>query len=321
MKKKWAELLWDAWCVLSGIGIWPRYIEPRCLSVTSLLLPIYNLPRELEGLKILHFSDLHWSHQFSSYLLKKLIRKANFLKPDLIVFTGDFLCRSTLSDAEKLKKVLNSFKAKIGCFAVLGNHDYERFVTINKSGDYDIELPSKETTISKGFKRLFRSIKLTKHITDEAKQVGCHQELIDLIQKTPFQLLNNETKQISYKGCKLNICGLEEYTIGKFNPEKAFKDYLKEYPGIILSHNPDSLKVLKNYPGDLILSGHTHGGQVNLPFFWKKFTLLENPQLKSGLKSIGQKWVYINRGISAAMNFRWFAPPELTLITLKADVK
>lgn len=316
-KKQWPEWLWDAWCIFSGIGIWPRYIEPLLLETNHLVLSISHLPKELTGLKILHFSDLHWNSQFSSFFKRKLIRKINALTPDLILFTGDFLCRSKLEHPEELKKILKSLKAKVGCFAVLGNHDYARFVTVNSEGDYDVEIPSLTSNICKGFKRLFQPVSLTKHVTAQAQQVGQHAELIALLSETPFQLLNNITKQVAYHKSWINICGLEEYSLGRFNPIEAFRNYDARYPGIVLSHNPDTFQILKHYPGDLILSGHTHGGQVNLPGLWKRFTRIENLQFKHGLKVVGKKWAYINRGISSVMKFRWFAMPELTLLTIK----
>jgi uncharacterized protein len=316
-RKKWTDWLWDAWCCLSGIGIWPRYIEPQLLEITHFTLPIPNLPPELEGLKILHFSDLHWNGRFSSRLKKKFIRQSNSLNPDIIVFTGDFICRSLLEDPEGLKLTLDSLKAKIGCFAVLGNHDYARFVTVNAQGNYDIEMTSNSSNISKGFKRLLRPISLTKKITARAKEVGLHEDLMALLKQTSFQVLNNTTQLVAYKGSWINICGLEEYTLGRFNPDHAFRNYQDQYPGIILSHNPDTIQILKHYPGDIILSGHTHGGQVNLPGIWKRFTLMENFQYKKGLKVLGEKWAYINRGISSVMKFRWFATPEITFINLQ----
>lgn len=316
-KKYWSDWLWDAWCILSGIGIWPRYIEPRLLEISNYSLPIPHLPKECVGLKILHFSDLHWNSEFSPYLRKKLIRKINGIRPDLIVFTGDFLCRSTLENPEKLKETLGELKAKIGCFAVLGNHDYARFVTVNECGDYDVEDFSPVSSIKKGFKRLFQPIFLTNHVTPEARGIEYHNELLTLLAETPFQLLNNETKKIYCRGQWMNICGLEEFSLGKFNPEAAFKNYDVRFPGIILSHHPDSIPILKNFPGDIILSGHTHGGQVNLPGFSRRFIRIKHPEFKKGLKRIAEKWAYINRGISSVMNFRWFALPEITVLTLQ----
>lgn len=308
--KQWSEWLWDAWCIVSIIGIWPRFIEPRLIKIKRIRIP-HTL-----NIKLLHFSDLHWSAQFSPNYQKKIIAKIHSLKPDLILFTGDFLSRSKLENPEGLLSFLNALKAPFGCFAVLGNHDYAEFVTLNAQGDYDIEKPSTHSTILKGFKRLFNGNKLTKQFTEKVRQVKSHPSLIELLNNTPFQLLNNSSKLIEINGHFLNICGLEDYSAGKCLPSEAFKNYDHKYPGIILSHNPDTFPLLATYPGDLILSGHTHGGQINLPWIWKRFTRLENQEYKSGLKKLGKKWGYINRGISGIMKFRWFASPELTFITL-----
>ncbi len=316
-KKTWSEWLWDFWCIVSIIGIWPRFIEPQLLGVSKLTLPIANLPSSLSGLTILQFSDLHWNNLFSKRLEKKLINKIKRLKPDIIVFTGDWICRSKIEKKEQLKFFLNQLQAPLGCFTIFGNHDYDRFVTINEKGDYDVEYPSSFSNIGKGFGRLLSSIRLTGKVTDAAKSALIHAELCELLKETPFQTLDNETITISHKNKQLNICGLGEYSLGRFDPEKAFRKYNKAYPGVILSHHPDTIEILKKYPGDLILVGHTHGGQVNLPFFWSKFTQLENKKYKRGLKIVDKKWAYINRGIGSVIHFRWFATPELTLMTLK----
>lgn len=316
-KKKWIEWIWEGWCILSIVGIWPRFIEPKILSTTRLSLPISLLPPALNGFKILQFSDLHWNVNFSEKQKSKIIKKIHALKPDLIVFTGDFICRSKLEDGEGLKKLLCSLKAPAGCFAVLGNHDYEQFVTVNAAGDYAIENASSSTNIGKGFKRLFSRLSLTGMVSQGVEKVEWHPQLIELLKETPFQLLANETRQVFFKGAKFNICGLEEYSLGRVDLPKVFKNYESEQMGIVLCHNPDMLKKLAGYPGELLLAGHTHGGQVNLPFIWKKFTKIENLQFKRGLKKIGSKWAYINRGLGGVMNFRWFSMPELTLITLE----
>lgn len=317
--KQWSDWLWDLWCIASVIGIWPRYIEPRFLITKRMTLSLSDFPHALDGLKILHFSDLHWDDQLSSRYLRKIIAQINSLTPDLILFTGDFLCRSKLENPEGLRIFLESLKARIGCYAVLGNHDYADFVTVNANGDYDVEEPSSNSTIKKGFKRLFCSSVLTKNVTEKAHKVPMHAELIALLERSPFQLLNNACQLVAYNGHWINICGLEEYTLGRCLPSNAFATYHAGYPGIILSHNPDAIERLEHYPGNLILSGHTHGGQINLPWLWKRFTRLEHMELKSGLKQIGKKLAYINRGISSIMKFRWFAPPELTLITLRGN--
>lgn len=317
-RKQWTERLWDAWCIVSIVGIWPRFVEPRLLSTTQLVLPIPQLPHCLEGTKIVQLSDLHWAQGFPQGFIDKIRDKINRFNPDLIVFTGDFLTRSRLENEEQLIELLNSLKASSGCFAILGNHDYDKFVTLNHDGDYDIDRASFQSPISKGFSRLLASTPTaTGKITSEAKQVGMNHELLALLKKTSFTLLNNNSQLISCKGSYLNVCGLGEYSLGRCNPEQAFKNYDLRYPGIILSHNPDSFPFLKDCPGELLLAGHTHGGQINIPFLWNKFTMMKEKKYKRGLKKLKDKWVYINRGVSSVMQFRLFSIPEITCITLQ----
>lgn len=311
-----ADLLWDAWCIASVVGIWPRFIEPRCLFSSKISLEIANLPAALDGFKILHLSDLHIHSATSATLLQNIVKQAQKWAPDLIACTGDFLCYSTLKDKERSLHLLQNLQAPYGCFAVLGNHDYAEPISVNEAGDYDIQ-PGSSSSIGKGLKRLFSTTQLTGKITEHARAVGKQPELIDLLKQTPFQLLDNSCKVIPIKNGALNVVGLGEYSAGQCFPEKAFEGYKQGSPGLILAHNPDSIKLLTNTPGDLILSGHTHGGQIYLPWIWKKLTLMENPHLVRGLFKIQNKWLYVNRGIGSIMQFRWFAPPELTLITLK----
>lgn len=308
------------WCIATIIGIWPRHIEPNLIGVTHLTLPIPKLPKELEGLRILQFTDLHFQSHTPDFFLEKLSKKIMKLAPDMILFTGDFLSYSKLPDKERLLKFLSSLNAPFGCFAIFGNHDYSKCVSIGETGDYDI-LPETKTgkPLKVAFKRLFKKTTLTKKVTPEAQAVELHKELVELVKQTPFILLHNECKTIPIRGSNLNICGLGEYMLGRFDPEKAFKNYLTSYPGIILSHNPDTGPKLKNYPGDVILSGHTHGGQINLPLLWRKFTLMENQEFKKGLFKLDDKWMYVNRGIGSTLPFRWFAMPELLLLTLTGE--
>lgn len=318
--KKTGPFLWDLFCLSSLIGIWPRFIEPRLIFTTKLSLPLPNLPKDLNGFRILQISDIHFNQQSSTFLLDKLVRKCKALKPDLIVMTGDFICYSQLAKPERLRSLLQRFHAPYGCYAILGNHDYASFVSINDKGDYDTIIPPSSSSLSRAFARLGKSITLTKLTTERAKNIPVHQGLVDLLKQTPFKLLHNDTETISVKNTKLNICGLGEYCLSKTHPEQAFKHYDQNYPGIVLLHNPDGTSLIENYPGDVILSGHTHGGQVNLPWMWKKFTLLENMDFKCGLKKCSNKWLYINRGISSVLPFRWFAPPEILLLTLEENI-
>jgi len=317
LKRKLADYLWDAWCIGSVVGIWPRFIEPKLLKTSNLHLKLDSRFPRLTGLKIAHFSDLHWSDDFPSLLGEQLIHKIKKAQPDLILFTGDMLSRSVLHSPARLEELLSNLHASLGSFAVLGNHDYQEFISISQEGNYDIKSPSPHPNIVQGFKRLFQPVDLTRKVTERASKTPPHPDLLSLLEKTPFELLDNRTAYIPYKNSGVNLTGLGDYTAGRCFPQLAFKNYRKDFPGIVLAHNPDSVPLLHNFPGDIILAGHTHGGQVNLPLIWKRFTQIENLRYKGGLHCLGSKRLYVNRGIGSVMKFRWFSPPELTFITIE----
>jgi predicted MPP superfamily phosphohydrolase len=321
-----AEFLWDLWCCVSVVGIWPRFIEPNLLDTKNLTLSLTTLPTSLDGLRIFYFSDLHMNRQLSNRLLNKVIHQAKTFKPDLIIFGGDFLCFSQMDERERLSRFLRAFDAPGGCYAILGNHDYDSFVSINTSGDYDV-ISSNSSSLKRALGRLFLSPIVTGVVTTKAQKVGLNEELIAFLRDTPFNLLHNENREISIRGSSLNLCGLGEYMLGQCKPETAFKQNNPLAPTLILAHNPDSISKLRSYPGEVILSGHTHGGQVNLPWLWRKFTLMENIQLKKGLVNLpsstavswlSEKWIYVTRGVGSVLPFRWFAKPEVVLLTLRA---
>ncbi len=309
------DFFWDLWCLVSFIGIWPRFIEPYLLTTTRLKLPVRNLPSKLKGLRIVQFSDLHLHPRVPTRFLEVLSKKINKLEPDIIVFTGDFLCYGVFQESERLKNFLCSLKAKAGCFAILGNHDYEKFISINSIGEYDV-LSKRPTSLTRAFKRLVTSTALAKRANPRVREVPENVELLKLLDETPFQLLNNESILTPVRNSHINITGLGEYMLEKCLPEEAFKNYDKHFPGIILTHNPDSVELIKDYPGEVILSGHTHGGQVYLPWIWKKFALMENMDYVRGLKKVGSKSLFISRGVGSVMPFRWLSMPEIVLLEL-----
>lgn len=308
--------LWDAFCVLSIIGIWPRYIEPNLINTKNIRLPIRRLPSGWNGAQIVQIGDLHLNEDVSDDFLKKLRNKIMDPQPDMIVFTGDFLCNSKPRDLDRLTKFLNSLSAPYGCYAIYGNHDYTKFVSVNAKGEYDV-IEDTESAVSKGLKRLFnKPIVVQGKSTPRAQQVPINAKLEAALKQTPFEVLHNRCIHISRKGSTLNLVGLGEHMLDKCLPDQAFIGWDSSNPGIVLSHNPDSVPLLSRYPGNLILCGHTHGGQINLPLLWKKFILLENEELRKGLCQYGNKTVYVNRGLGGIVRFRWFSMPEVTRFTL-----
>jgi len=318
MRKHWwpkQGLLWDVACAASIVGIWPRFIEPNLLRVTRLTLPIHNLPTTLLGLRIVHFSDLHFGPDVSDHYLTLIADTIGRLQGDLLMFTGDFVNYAHLDQPERLSVFLNELSAPLGCFAVLGNHDYEAYVGINHAGEYDV-IQNIPLEAIKALRRLLHQQPIVKRYADGFQRQRPKQQLVSLLKESPFTLLHNTTQQIKIEKSGINICGLGEYMAKDFDPEKAFANYDNSVPGVILAHNPDTAPQLKNYPGDLILSGHIHGGQVNLPWVRDRFIICESPEYSQGSFAIDGRWLYVSRGVGSPIRFRWCTVPEITAITL-----
>lgn len=309
------ERLWDLWCIASVVGIWPRFIEPKLILTSRTTIPIGQLPRELEGLKVVQISDLHFTDDISGSFLSRVTKRIATLEPDVILFTGDILSYSTLPDKSRLSTFLKTLTAPMGTYAIYGNHDYSEYVSLGKDGRFR-KIRSQVPAIMRGFQRLFSVNDKTEEGAIVRAGIEEHTDLKELFTNAGITVLHNKTIQIGKANALINITGLGDYIAGQCKPIEAFANYDMRYSGIVLSHNPDSYETLAHYPGDLILSGHTHGGQVNLPYIWKKVTPLKNKAFKSGLFHIDHRHLYVNRGLGATFPFRWFAPPEVALFTL-----
>ncbi len=320
-KKPWQEWAWDSWCCLSIIGIWPRFIEPQWVEITRSTQKVPHWPKGMHNLRLLQCSDIHLSNRISPRFLQKIHKKIACSNPDIVVFTGDFLCGSQMVDEALILEWLQGIQAPLGCYAILGNHDYDHYLCLNKEGHYDIG-ENKKVSINTGFCNLVRRIfrgkeSLSGMATSTARQVIPHPQLVHALEKTHWKILHNQTLQIPVRDTYFNLVGLGEHMGGQCDPKKAFSQFHSDYPGLVLVHNPDAFPTLQSFPGEYIFSGHCHGGQVNIPWIGNRITLMENPQWRRGWIHEKGKKMYINRGLHSVVPFRWFSRPELSLIDFK----
>ncbi|HHY73935.1 MAG TPA: metallophosphoesterase [Bacillus bacterium] len=150
---------------------------------------------------------------------------------------------------------------------------------------------------------------------------GYGSEIIKMIMKeADFELLINQHKKIYNKtNDYIYVCGLDDGLLGKPNPEKALQAVKPEIFSILLAHQPDLVETIQGFPVDVQLSGHSHGGQIQLPFFGPLFTPAGATSYVEGFYQVGSTQLYVNRGIGTTrIPFRFLCPPELTIFTLKA---
>lgn len=114
--------------VILCLFLYSSFIGTKGLIVKEYKIVNKNLPDEFNGLKVVHFSDVHYGKHFNKKRLEQVINKINELNPDIVVLTGDLL-DSKLNDEEiaELKGLLSKINVNIGKYAINGNHDNYKY--------------------------------------------------------------------------------------------------------------------------------------------------------------------------------------------------
>lgn len=142
-----------------------------------------------------------------------------------------------------------------------------------------------------------------------------------IMKASGFHLLMNESRGIKLENNqRLNIIGLDDGIFGESNIPKAMQDVDKEAYNILLCHEPDLADAVVSYPIDLQLSGHSHGGQVRIPFIGAILTPPKGKKYVKGMYDIAgnpRMQLYVSVGIGTSQKrLRFACLPELTVIHL-----
>lgn len=233
-------------CII--LFLYSHFIEIKSLKVNEYKL-ISNV--EYEGLKIVHISDIHYGRIINKKQLKKVVDKVNYIKPDIVVFTGDFF--SDIKYDNYLFDYLNEIQTSIGMYAIKGEFDSEK--------KWD-----------------------------------------ELISKTGIIDVNNKTVELYYKGNKLLLSGLSTITDNIKTSKKISNLTIDNCYSILLVHEPDIIDDVDIKKYYLILAGHTHGGQIRLPFS------------TDGHRKINNTDIFISYGLGTKeYDLRLFDPPSFNL--------
>lgn len=266
----------------SALGTaYARYVEPFWPVLERVPMDLPRLDPALEGLRLIQLSDLHISSRRSADYLRDQFRRCQELTPDLVVLTGDFITHGDRRWSDEFAALLSVLRAPLGVFAVLGNHDY---------GVYS---PAR---VPRG-----------QGIADRVCQV---------LVRCGVTVLRNESRVLTTGGAPLQLAGLDDLWGGFCDPDQAFADVDPETPTITLAHNPDAVDCLRDKPCDWILCGHTHGGQVRIPFYGAPILPVRNRQYDAGLFDVAGKRLYVNRGLGYLRQVRFNCRPEITEFTL-----
>lgn len=273
--------------VVSGyafIGAGMGVIGKDRYEITYKDIKIKNLPEELKGTTLTFFSDVHSGPFMDEDMMKEYCDVVNSLNSDLILIPGD-LTNSLKSEIHPFTKAFRDLKAKHGVYGTLGNHDY--------FNDYEY---------------IYRA----------------------LANDSPIKMLRNESEFININGKEICLMGLEDIPDSGTKNNRIIVNYLNEtiektdkkfneLPKILLCHKPYVFDSILDKKIDLILSGHTHGGQI----VFAKFGNLNLSIAASisnyinGIYKEQDSTMYVSRGIgTVGFPMRLNCPPEITVLKL-----
>lgn len=269
---------------LAGLGAYTVLVEPSRLLVRRRELGIKDLPPGLAGLTVLHLTDLHLGWYTSASFLERVVERANRLKPDLVLLTGDYVLAAAEFVAP-VARIISGLRPRLGTLAVMGNHDHWVGGDVSRAG------------IRASGARL---------LENEAVWVSPGRDLSD-------------ERPVAGGLC---FAGLEDPWEGQPNLAAAMKDARPDDPRLVLCHNPDFAESGQARSGgqrvDLMLSGHTHGGQVRLPFVGTPITPSRyGARYARGMVQGPAFPVHVSAGVGTTiLPVRFRVPPEMTLLTL-----
>lgn len=157
--------------------------------------------------------------------------------------------------------------------------------------------------------------------------LGNHDHWVDpdavaaALQRGGATVLTNRHWLIRRGGATLALAGVDDFTHGAVRLDEAFAGIAPDVPRVLASHNPDLIEYLPaGLRVDVMLAGHTHNGQAQLPFIGPVTVPSQfGGRYLHGLKQVGDTWLYVSAGVGTAAIPRWRNPPELPLIRLVSD--
>ena len=268
----------------AGLGLYAGEIERHWIDVTHREIRLPSLPGAFDGMKIVQLSDIHLDEFTEPFLLRHAIDQINRMQPDVVLLTGDFVSyeitprKFSLKSAWQCAEILSELRCPQR-YAILGNHDH-----------------------------WLSAAQVTQALTTRG-----------------IPVLVNSYLSLDRNGSRLWLAGIDDPVSGRPDPDRAIPPSIRGIQGqpvILMCHAPDYADDLLLHPAGrsvaLMLSGHTHGGQVRLPFVGALDLPPGGKKYVQGLFRLGSMQLYVNRGIGTiGVPFRFDCPPEITAFTLR----
>ena len=270
-------------CVAYGV-----FVERTWFRLARYRLGI--LPGTATGpVSVLHLSDLHFTPRDR--------RKAKFIaglaQPDVAIVTGDLLGEPEA--VETVASALRPIRGRTASYFVLGSNDYFRPKPLNYVNYFR------------------RHRKQRKGIAS-----GASRELVAALEQDGWVHLKNRGTDLSLDGVAVEVAGMDDPHIHRHDIRTAIRREPDRF-GLAVVHSPDPVAELAALGYDLVVAGHTHGGQVRLPIYGAIVTNSHMPRVLSrGLSKIGHTYVHVSPGLGTSKYapFRFLCRPEATILEL-----
>lgn len=257
-------------------------IEPEWVETTRVALELPRLQPEFNDYRIVQISDIHMNSWMNRERLARLIGMVNDLKGDLIAITGDFVSHNPHNYIKGLTAELKKLSAPDGVLAVLGNHDHWSNASV---------------------------------IRQALQQSG--------VRELRNQVYTIRRDQARRDQARLHIGGIDSSYDGYDRLEQVLEQIDPHGAAILLAHEPDFADTsAASGRFDLQISGHSHGGQVSLPWIGPPLLPPHGRKYPRGLYRIGKMLQYTNRGLGlATLRIRLNCRPEITVFSLRAPAR
>jgi hypothetical protein len=263
-----------------GLALYAGEHARHEISVVSLDVALAKLPDAFRGYRIAQISDIHFDEYTEPSFVRRVVGEVNRLAPDLVLLTGDYISNSPLG------------------------HDFAHGA-------------------------IFRCAEVLSKLTCPLRfaVMGNHDSILgapnirEALVTAAIPLLFNQHVAIERNGQRLWVAGIADPLSNKPDLDLAVPAS-PDGPVLLMCHAPDYAdNVLAHARGalvDLMLAGHSHGGQVRLPIVGALHRVDGGRKYVQGLFRLGQMQLYVNRGIgTVGLPFRLNCPPEITLFTLR----
>lgn len=265
---------------LGGTAAYARYVEPFRPRVEHVTTWHANLPSAFDGFRIAHLSDLHVQPGFSHHHVRHAVALTNALNPDLVALTGDY---TNVNLAPRRVAPDLYLRECVGALADLRAPSgvWACF------GNHDFPVPPADPSRS-----LWEAAGIT--------------PLLD------------EAAPLRRGADSLWVAGLRSLLMRPVWPERVLSVLPPAAFCLLLWHEPDRAHEAAAAGASLQLSGHTHGGQIALPFVGPLVLPPGGQEYPAGLYRVDAMALYVTRGVGMLPPLvRWRCPPEITLLTLR----